>query len=292
MVRPQPPSRPPAKTTPAAAPEVATGDEDPGTSGAGGVRSVQRSLEILSLLTEQRPHITIREIVAATGLAKTTVLRLAQTLEHAGLLWATDAGYMAGPGLWRWAHLARNAWELPPETRQMMADMARSHEETVNLYLRRDINRLCIAQAESPRALRHVVNVGDELPLWAGASAKVLLIGASDALLARVTAAAPAGAVDPAVFLDDVARAREEGCSVSHGERESGVSAVAVPLVNQGGHVVAALSLSGSSPRFTEQRIPEFVESLRSAAAAMSGRGLGGAFQSSPFQRSADAGQA
>ena len=81
---------------------------------AQGVRSIRRALDILSLLTEERPAISIRDIVEATGLAKTTVIRLVQTLERSGLLWATANGYMAGPGLWRWAYLARQSWELPP----------------------------------------------------------------------------------------------------------------------------------------------------------------------------------
>ena len=68
-----------------------------------GVRSIQRALDILSLLTDDTPSVSVRDIVAATGLAKTTVMRLVQTLEHSGLLWATAGGYMAGPGLWRWA---------------------------------------------------------------------------------------------------------------------------------------------------------------------------------------------
>ena len=56
------------------------------TAEAQGVRSVQRALDILSLLTEDRPSVTIRDIVEATGLAKTTVIRLVQTLEQSGLL--------------------------------------------------------------------------------------------------------------------------------------------------------------------------------------------------------------
>lgn len=240
----------------------------------GGVRSVQRALEILNLLSEDRPQITIRDIVDNTGLAKTTSIRLAQTLVNAGLLWATESGYMAGPGLWRWAHLARNAWELPPEFRSMITDMAREHEETVNLYIRRDVRRLCIAQAESPRALRHVVNVGDEFPLWAGASARVLLADVEDGLLARVVAGAPAGRADLATLRSAVAEARVTGFAVSHGERESGVSAVAVPVLDDG-RVVAALSMSGATPRFTEDRVRDFASALQSAAVAMSGRALG-----------------
>ena len=258
---------------------VTTEPASAAVDGPGGVRSVQRALDILGLLTEERAQITVREIVEATGLPKTTALRLAQTLVQCGLLWGTDSGYMAGPGLWRWAYLARHAWELPPETRRMMGDMALEHQETVNLYIRRDIHRLCIAQQESPRALRHVINVGDELPLWAGASARVLLIGAPAEILARVVAGAPRGLTDLETLRSAVTIAELNGFSVSHGERESGVSAVAVPVINQSGTVVCALSMSGSTARFTEERIPHFVSALRSAAVAMAGRGLGNAFQ-------------
>lgn len=256
-------------------PEVTEAVNDAVSPDAGGVRSVQRALEILNLLGEERPQITIRDIVENTGLAKTTAIRLAQTLVHSGLLWATETGYMAGPGLWRWAHLARHAWELPPEFRRMMTDMAREHQETVNLYIRRDIHRLCIAQAESPRALRHVVNVGDEFPMWAGASAKVLLAGADDGVLGRIVAGAPRGRVDLAGLHDSVEQARSDGFAVSHGERESGVSAVAAPVLDATGGVVAALSMSGATPRFDDDSVRALVDALRSAAVAMSGRGLG-----------------
>ena len=119
-------------------------DGEPGETQ--GVRSVQRAIDILGLLTESQPAISVSEIVRATGLAKTTVIRLVQTLEQNGLLWATAKGYMAGPSLWRWAHLARGSWELPPETQRLMRELAASERETVNVYVARDIVRVCIAQ--------------------------------------------------------------------------------------------------------------------------------------------------
>lgn len=170
---------------------------------AQGVRSIRRALDILSLLTEERPAISIRDIVEATGLAKTTVIRLVQTLERSGLLWATANGYMAGPGLWRWAYLARQSWELPPETRQMMRELSARQRETVNLYVMRDIYRVCVAQQESPQPLRHVVRVGDELPLWGGASSKVLLRDASPALLKRIARSSPVASTRRTVSTKD-----------------------------------------------------------------------------------------
>ncbi|GAA3349564.1 IclR family transcriptional regulator [Amorphoplanes nipponensis] len=244
------------------------------TSDGQGVRSIQRALDILSLLSDDRPLIAIRDIVAATGLAKTTVIRIVQTLEQSGLLWATNAGYMAGPGLWRWAHLARRSWELPPETQRLMRELAASERETVNMYVARDVVRVCIAQQESPQPLRHVVHVGDELPLWAGASAKVLLRNASPALLDRVAASSPYGAGHVRRMREWIDEATHQGYAVSHGERDAGLSAVAVPILGRSGTVVAALTLSGPTVRFTDDRVAAFAQALLAAATQMNERGF------------------
>ena len=230
----------------------------------------QRALDILALLTEDRPQVTIRDIVDSTGLAKTTVLRLVSTLEQSGLLWATSTGYMAGPGLWRWAHLAHRSWELPPETVRSMRRLAGRHRETVNLYVARDIYRVCIAQQES-RPLRHVVHVGDELPMWAGASAKVLLRDAGQPCWTGSPAVRPTAAASSGCRSGSTRPPPRY--AVSHGEREDGLSAVAAPIVGRSGRVVAALGLSGPSVRFSEQRIAEFAADLRRVAQQISDRG-------------------
>ncbi|OLF18610.1 IclR family transcriptional regulator [Actinophytocola xanthii] len=239
-----------------------------------GVRSVQRAIDILGLLTETQPAISVSEIVRATGLAKTTVIRLVQTLEQNGLLWATAKGYMAGPSLWRWAHLARGSWELPPETKDLMRGLAQRQRETVNLYVARDIYRVCVAQQESPQPLRHVVHVGDELPLWAGASSKVLLANSDEAHLARVARSSPYGPDYLDSLRAQIDEAAVRGFAVSHGEREAGLSAVAVPVRGRTDAVIAALSLSGPTVRFSDERVEDFVAALTDVAGHMTERGF------------------
>ena len=72
-------------------------------------------------------------------------------------------------------------------------------------------------------------------------------------------------------WIDEAAR---DGYAVSHGEREDGLSAVAVPVTGQSGAVVAALSLSGPTLRFTAERVAEFAADLGQVAARMSERGF------------------
>ncbi|MFJ9381577.1 IclR family transcriptional regulator [Streptomyces sp. NPDC101455] len=247
---------------------------DPEESAGGGVRSVRRALDILSLLTEDQPAVPLRSIVENTGLPKTTVVRLVQTLEDYGLLWATAAGYMAGPGLWRWAHLAASSWELPPETVKLLRELLHRHGETVNVMTRRGMHRVCVAQQESPQPLRHVVRVGDQLPLWAGAASKILLSGASDTLLERIAVDSPHGhehAEQLRVWRD---QADEAGCAVSQGERDSGLTAVAVPIRTGSGTLVASLSISGPSSRISTESIPEITADLREVSARLTSQGF------------------
>ncbi|MDQ0771665.1 DNA-binding IclR family transcriptional regulator [Streptomyces aurantiacus] len=241
---------------------------------AGGVRSVRRALDILSLLTEDQPIVPLKDMVEATALPKTTVVRLVQTLEQYGLLWATPGGYTAGPDLWRWAHLARTSWELPPDTQKLLRELVDRRGETANLMIRRDIHRVCVAQQESQQPLRHVVRVGDELPLWAGASSKVLLIGATDGLLQRVAAGSPHGVahIEPLRLWAEEAATR--GYAVSHGERDVGLTAVAVPIRAQSGVVVASLSLSGPSARIPEKATEQFADDLMDTAARIAAQGF------------------
>lgn len=50
--------------------------------------------------------------------------------------------------------MADQGWRLPAPARRALRELATEHRETVHLYVRRDVHRICIAQEEGPRALR------------------------------------------------------------------------------------------------------------------------------------------
>ncbi|WP_245928553.1 IclR family transcriptional regulator [Murinocardiopsis flavida] len=243
-------------------------------SGDTGVRSVTRALDLLALFDGPDRVFTVRELTDATGLAKTTVLRLVATLELRGLLWNHPDGHVcAGPGLLRWASLGRAAWELPAAARDVMRGLVAETAETANLYVRSATARVCVAKEEGPQNLRHHVPVGQPVPLWAGAASKILLQDGDPALLARVAALAPADTT-PEALADQVAAAARDGYAISHGERELGVSGIAAPVRDSEGRVTAAIALGGPTVRFTAECIPGFVSAVAAAGARMSDIGL------------------
>jgi len=246
-----------------------------GSDAGAGVRSVVRALDLLALFDDERSW-SIAELTRTSGLPKTTVLRLVATLENRGLLWTRpDRRVSPGTGMLRWARLAEDAWRLPERSRLIMAELAAACGETVNVYVRQGTSRICVAQHEGPQSIRHVVRVGDALPLWAGAASKVLLADAADDLIDAVARQSPAGADFRHELHAQVATARRDGYAVSHGEREVGASGLAAPIHGDGAHVVAALALGGPTPRFAQPDVARFAPAVVGAAREMSQLGFG-----------------
>ncbi|UNX55156.1 IclR family transcriptional regulator [Georgenia sp. TF02-10] len=241
--------------------------------GGEAVRSVTRALDLLALFDDSHRSRSMRELITGTGLAKTTVVRLVATLEQRGLLWTRGDGRLTpGAGLLRWARLALDAWQLPPEAAECLRDLSEAvGGESARIYLRQGgTSRVCVAQHEGTQQLRHVVRIGEEMPLWAGASSHVLLASCSVREVHVAASVAGRGPGFESILAERARRAADQGWAVSHGEREDGVSAVAAPITDTAGRTVAAVALGGPTTRFTEERIEAFLPVLTTAAGRLS----------------------
>ncbi len=240
----------------------------------GGVRSIGRAVDLLGLFDARHPTRPLRDLVAGTGLPKTTVVRLLATLEARGLVVdAGDSTYSLGAQFLRWVELSHSLWQVSTDTRSVMRSLVEQYGETVNLYVRQDSVRISIAQEEGTATVRSLVEVGAPMPLSQGATAKVLLGGAPDTLIDELAAQTPG--LDTAALRRQVAATRENGHAVSHGERELGASSVAAPIYNGERRVIAALSMSGPTSRFTADQVASYVAALTTAAGQISAARLG-----------------
>ena len=126
--------------------------------------------------------------------------------------------------------------------------------ETVSLYYKHDIWRVCVEQAVSLHELKRISHPGSYYPLWAGATSKVFLGFMTSDEIQRVYEEAPENQKKRwAQFLGEVADARQRGYAVSLGEREEGTSSIACPLFDFTGKLAACLCISGPSFRFTDE---------------------------------------
>lgn len=247
-----------------------------------GVRSVHRALDLLERFDDEHPMWTLAGLTAASGLPKTTVLRLVTTLEQRGLVAATGPGkYAIGPGFLRWSRLSSATMEIPPAVRASMGKLSADTGETANLYIRVGRTRVCLAQAPGSLSVRHMVVVGSSMPLWGGAASKVLLtdppvLDADPSLIEELALEAPRQPGFAKRLRAAVTDAGARGFAVSHGERELGASGVAAPVRRADGRVVAAIAIGGPTTRFSDDRLPSYVHAVRRCAETIMRTGWSG----------------
>lgn len=247
-----------------------------------GVRSVHRALDLLERFDDEHPHWTLAELTVASGLPKTTVLRLVTTLEQRGLVASTGPGrYAIGPGFLRWSRLSSAGMEVPPAVRSALNKLATETGETANLYIRVGRTRVCLAQAQGTLSIRHTIALGSALPLWGGAASQVLLsdplvLESEPSLIDAVAGESPHGADFAKQLRLAAVQVGKRGYAVTHGERELGASGVSAPVLRSDGRVVAAVGVGGPTTRFNDERLPGYVAAVRRCAATITSSGWSG----------------
>ncbi|GAC1592374.1 MAG: IclR family transcriptional regulator [Acidimicrobiales bacterium] len=174
---------------------------------------------------------SLADLVERTGLPRATAHRLARAMEVHGLLTRDGSSRWAlGPAVARLGAAASAGPPLAEVARSALERLRDATGESVQLYVRRGTQRLCIVSLESPHSLRTIVAVGAALPLDRGSAGRALRAGPSDPT--------PPGA----------------GWEESVEEREAGVASVSAAVCDrrqQPGRVVAAVSVSGPIERTT-----------------------------------------
>lgn len=235
------------------------------------VRAAERALDILLCFINET-QLGMMEIAERTQLNKSTVFRLLATLEGRGFVKRDPQTekYQLGFSIWELAtHLNRSddpAILFLPEMEQLRDRL----DETVSLYIRDGKERVRIQAVESKQTIRRVAPIGARLPLTAGASSKVLVAYESEAFQREVLADPrwPAG-VEMGTYQERLTQVRESGYAISVQEREEGTSAVAVPVFNRSGKLIASLAVSGPISRMSVEQMEEYVPHLLRSAERM-----------------------
>ncbi len=253
----------------------------PGPSGprepAGVVQSVDRALTILEVLARVG-EVGVTEIAAELEVHKSTAFRLVATLESHRLVEQTeDRGkYRLGVGVLRLAGATSARLDLVQEARPVSRQLATATGETVNLAVLSESSAFYLDQVAGTSALQSHNWVGQHIPLHATSNGKVLLSGldrpAVDALLGPLAAYTPLTITTRSQLAEELDLVREQGFATAVDELEVGLSALAAPIRDAHGDVVASLSVSGPTFRLTPERTEEVVTRVVAAALEVSHR--------------------
>jgi DNA-binding IclR family transcriptional regulator len=137
------------------------------------IQLLDRAIAILHAC-EEGPA-SLNDVAVRTGLPRATAHRLAVALEDHGLLRRADGRFALGPTLARMGAVASSGPTLVVASRPALEHLRDATGESVQLYVRRGDERLCLVALESPHSLRTIVPVGAALPLDRGSAGRILL---------------------------------------------------------------------------------------------------------------------
>jgi DNA-binding IclR family transcriptional regulator len=228
-------------------------------------RTIDRAMAILHAFDASAPELGVTELSRRVNIDKSTVYRLLSALQQGGLIEQNPATakYHLGLGLLRLSGLAQQSLDLPRVARPYLLELAEVSEETVNLSLMTADDKIMnIDGVTSPHRVRNVGWIGREMPAHAVSGGKVVLAFLEeekvDEILARgLPRLTPHTVVDPAELRAELAQIRKVGYGLAQEELEEGLSAVAAPIWNHEGRVIAIFSVSGPSFRLPKARLEE-----------------------------------
>jgi DNA-binding IclR family transcriptional regulator len=224
--------------------------------------ALERAVGLLHHIGRQSADPTVAELATEAGMPASTAYRLLAELEQHGLVQrGSDSTVALGTrlvALGRTAEAGLRERVVEPAV-AVMAELSAEVGETVILTAPCALEAIVLHVVE---AERHSVRLSYALfrrgPMHRGASGKILAAYLEPDQRRRLVDAV--GAPGLAAELDDVRRA---GIAVTVAELDDGAAAVAAPILDRRGRLVAGLSVAGP-----EQRIAADVPALAAAVTA------------------------
>jgi DNA-binding IclR family transcriptional regulator len=245
------------------------------------VQSVERAASILTLVGAMGGKgARLADVVAATGLGKSTAHRLLAALVNCGLLDQDQdtRAYYLGYQLLALGEVAANRYGLGDLGMESIDRLAEATQDTVYLTARQGADAVCVARGVGAYPIKILtLAVGDRRPLGNGAGSLALLSFLPDAQRnAIIKGNAKRTEQDPRLqeqaVLKLVKSCRRKGYARTDGRVVPGMSSLGVPVLGSGDVAVAALSVAAISDRLGKDRSAMVLSLLREEAESLANR--------------------
>ncbi|UGS38233.1 Pectin degradation repressor protein KdgR [Capillimicrobium parvum] len=238
---------------------------------------LDRAFQLLRAFSAERPQLTLAEMVARSGLPRSTAHRLACQLERHGALERGDEGWRLGVGLFELGQLVTRRQRLRDLALAHMEDLYEATRATVHLAVLEGDDVLYVEMLSGHRKVPTPSRVGGRMPAHCTGVGKALLAYSDEACSRLARATEPLAAVtarsitDPGRLYAELLDVRRRGIAVDREEAAANLMCLAAPLLVAAG--VAEAGLSVSMPARGRLQ-PRDVEPALRAAAQRLGRTL------------------
>jgi IclR family acetate operon transcriptional repressor len=238
--------------------------------------SVMKAFALLKAFHDPEEWLTSCELSRRANLPEASGYRLIQTLEEIGAVVRGPRGrYRPGLLLLSLSHNVTIAELLRDASHALMTDLSRALGLTTHMGVLEHGMVTYVAKISAPGAFPVHTRVGAQLEPYCSGLGKVLLAALPDhevesfILDGELVPLTPYTITTPAAFRAELKLVREQGYAIDDREHHADMRCIAVPVRDQDGRAVAALSASDDADRMTPQRQAEIRDALFDAAAAL-----------------------
>ncbi len=238
------------------------------------LQTLERGLDVLMMCAAaERGGVTLTGVMDQLGLTRSTAYRLVKVLRNRGFLRSggrpghIELGYQ----LVQLGKVADTRVELSNACLPVLHELVAELGETTFVTVRSGWQALCFEQVECSRPVRLSYRKGEQFPLYAGASGKIVMAHMSSherehVLSGELKVFTEPKYVEPERIRRDLAQIRRQGFAQTAGELDTDAWAVCVPILLWDGKFVAGLNVAGPVHRSPGDKLETILARLKDAA--------------------------
>ncbi len=233
-------------------------------------------MNILKVFSEHEA-LSLNEICEITNIPKTSVVRMVSSLEEMGfLVRQEDRKYALGLMFLHFGQLVSERMDVRKIALPIMYNLRDQINEAVNLIIPDGNEAIYVEKVDTSQMVRVYTRIGRRAPFYAGACPRILLAFMPDDRRDQYLDSVDLKKIASGTIVDKyelyqlLSESRKTGYAVSFSELEDGSAAVAAPIRNHEGNVIAAISIAGPESRFREYLLQNLVDRVLQAALQIS----------------------
>lgn len=219
------------------------------------VQSLERGLAVIRAFDAGHPELTLSEVAAATGVTRAAARRFLLTLAELGYVRSDGRYFSLTARVLELGYAYLSSLPLPDVAEPHLEALVAEVNESSSVSVLDGNDVVYVARVPTSRIMTVAINVGTRFPAYATSMGRVLLAGLPDpdleaylasVRLERLTSRTVASV---AALRGELARVRSQGWALVNQELEEGLRAVAAPIRDRSGAVVAAVNVSAHASR-------------------------------------------
>jgi PcaR/PcaU/PobR family beta-ketoadipate pathway transcriptional regulator len=247
------------------------------------IEALQRGLQVLSLFSREAPVLSLKEIVDSTGLNKSTAYRIVSTLSESGYLERNSRTKEYRPGLkvLQLGFTAIISLDVRQVAHPYLRQLSAETGETASLSVLDEMEVVYLDRVRNRQIVGVVLGLGSRIPANCASMGKVMLAHLPLAELERrlfkneLSPCTGHSHAEPDSLKRDLLKVQADGYATNDEELEIGLRAVAAPVWDHTGQVIAAINVSGSVRTISRERLTDELAPSVTTTAALISQALG-----------------